>query len=130
MFDQISLRIVAGALLWSVGAIFLAIAAHGRKHGVSLYSEDVDYVRSLLRGMIAGAFLGIFYGGLVNASKHPLYKNLGGAIVGSIAAWLAPNFSDRIFPAAWPEWARAVLFIAIGMVVGALVGTVIRRPSR
>lgn len=127
MFDRTSLRVVAGALLWSVGAIFLAIAAHGRKHGVSLYSEDVEYVRSLLRGMIAAAFFGVFFGGTINAVKNPLYPNLFGAVVGGVFAWLAPNFAPRLFPTSWPEWIGSVLFIAIGTIAGAFIGILIRK---
>lgn len=114
-----------------MGAIFLAIIAHGRKHGVSLYSDDVEYIRSMLRGMIAAAFFGIPFGGLVNSARNPLYANVGGAVIGGIAAWLAPNFADRLFPIGWPEWVRAVVFIAIGLTIGACVGATIQvRKSR
>lgn len=135
MFERASVRVIAGALLWSVALVFCGVYYHGQLFGVRPGYDDLSYTLPLIRSIVAGSFVGCFLGAAINAPRHPLWWNVGasaGAVSGAALSKAWPGLAS--IPG-WPDWASGLalyfLFVVLcGVVAGILGSKKSRAPAR
>lgn len=98
MFDQMSLRVVASMLLWSVAAVLLGVWYYNLTFAkVSGVPEPV-HVKQNLDCLVAGGFFGLFFGALIGWPKRPFNVHAIAAIGAIVAVPLSANVDIQNWP--------------------------------
>lgn len=129
MFDRLSVRVVAGALLWSTALILISIAYHGRLFGMKSGVEDIPYMNSLIGCTVSGGFFGVFFGGCANIPRHPILVNVFSAIGFIFGVVLAPSLSMVRWSASIAPWANGLVALYALGCIAAIVGAIVSKTA-
>lgn len=122
MFERLSLRIVAGSLLWSVAIVLLSISLHGRLLGPPQGELDVAHMRSFIASASLGGFFGALFGAATNVYRHPMWINAGAALGFILALASSRSIAQVVLLPNLDPWANGLAILySIGS-GGAILG--------
>lgn len=126
MFEQLSVRVVAGMLLWSSAWVFFSVTYYVRILPYAGALSDIKRLELMLMYMIPAAFFGVLWGGLICGFKRPLWLNISAFVGAVLGLQFARRFAPFDFPFPSDPNANGLVMLALFSMVGTLVGFIPR----